>query len=119
MLTAPLIPPCAHTEWLRLTGTTEKRSTATPSSAARIVAIRPARPPPTMTILSVVGAIDCRYIRNAEIERTPITERTMNTTAETYIMRRCALGPIVNPQTIEKDQIPLARWKVAERMPAM
>src|SRR6476620_2537704 len=41
------MPPCAHTEWMRLTGTIEKRSTSTPISAARILAIRPARPPPT------------------------------------------------------------------------
>src|SRR6202022_112878 len=56
VLTAPLIPPCAQTEWLRLTGTTEKRSTDMPISAARTVAIRPASPPPTIkTRWSVMG----------------------------------------------------------------
>src|SRR6476646_9298083 len=52
VLTAPLIPPCAQTEWLRLTGTIEKRSTPIPISAARTAVMRPARPPPTMMIRS-------------------------------------------------------------------
>src|SRR5438067_112840 len=33
MFTAPLMPPWAHTEWERFTGTTEKRSTGYPASA--------------------------------------------------------------------------------------
>src|SRR5216683_8124083 len=49
VLTAPLMPPCAQTEWLRLTATTEKRSTPIPISAARMAVMRPARPPPTTT----------------------------------------------------------------------
>src|SRR5512132_1758773 len=52
VLTAPLIPPCAQTEWLRLTGTIEKRSTPIPISAARTAVMSPARPPPTMMIRS-------------------------------------------------------------------
>src|SRR5690606_40554599 len=51
VLTAPLIPPCAHTEWDRLTGTIENKSTEEPASATLIAAIRPARPPPTIVIL--------------------------------------------------------------------
>src|SRR5512147_1287530 len=47
MLTAPLMPPCAHTEWERFTGTKEMRLTSWPASASLIVAISPARPPPT------------------------------------------------------------------------
>ncbi len=47
VFTAPLMPPCAQTEWERFTGTSENRSTPTPSSAALIVAIKPASPPPT------------------------------------------------------------------------
>ena len=42
-----LMPPCAQTLWLRLTGTIEKRSTPTPSSASLIVQASPASPPPT------------------------------------------------------------------------
>src|SRR5690348_17083974 len=42
-----LIPPCAQTECDRFTGTIEKRSTLTPSSASLIVQARPANPPPT------------------------------------------------------------------------
>src|SRR5262249_57386182 len=45
--TAALIPPCAHTECERFTGTIEKRSTGTPASAILMVVINPARPPPT------------------------------------------------------------------------
>src|SRR5262245_15025208 len=45
--TAPLMPPCAHTECERLTGTIENRSTATPASASLSVAMSPASPPPT------------------------------------------------------------------------
>src|SRR5450759_1563709 len=52
VLTAPLMPPWAQTEWLRLTGTIEKRSTPIPISAARTAVMSPARPPPTMTIRS-------------------------------------------------------------------
>src|SRR5262245_22429905 len=42
-----LIPPCAQTECDRFTGTIEKRSTLTPSSASLIAQARPASPPPT------------------------------------------------------------------------
>src|ERR1700722_8646208 len=51
---AALMPPCAQTEWERLTGTIENKSTGTPDSATRIVAIRPAKPPPTTMILGCV-----------------------------------------------------------------
>src|SRR5260370_16244663 len=47
VLTLALMPPCAHTEWERLTGTSEKRLTGTPSSQSLITVIRPASPPPT------------------------------------------------------------------------
>src|SRR5262245_66447753 len=50
-----LIPPCAQTEWLRFTGTIEKRSTLTPSSASLIVHASPASPPPT-TMTRFFGA---------------------------------------------------------------
>jgi hypothetical protein len=42
-----LIPPWAHTEWDRFTGTTENTLTEAPSSASFIVAANPAKPPPT------------------------------------------------------------------------
>src|SRR5580692_3382308 len=48
---AALIPPWAQTEWDRLTGTMEKRSTLPPASAILITAARPASPPPTTMIL--------------------------------------------------------------------
>src|SRR5579862_7807604 len=48
---AALMPPCAHTEWERLTGTIENRSTWPPASAILITAASPARPPPTTMIL--------------------------------------------------------------------
>src|SRR6516162_9190824 len=48
---AALMPPCAHTECERLTGTMEKRSTLPPASAILMTAASPASPPPTTMIL--------------------------------------------------------------------
>src|SRR5215813_7191787 len=48
---AALIPPCAHTECDRFTGTIEKRSTLPPASAILMTAASPASPPPTTMIL--------------------------------------------------------------------
>src|SRR5215469_957465 len=45
------MPPWAHTEWERLTGTMENRSTCPPISAILITAASPASPPPTTIIL--------------------------------------------------------------------
>src|SRR5262249_19502466 len=47
VLTDALIPPCAHTEWDRFTGTRLKRSTGTPTSHSLMTVVSPARPPPT------------------------------------------------------------------------
>src|SRR5215831_8013175 len=47
VLTAPLMPPCAHTECERRQGTNEKTSTSCPASASLMMAASPARPPPT------------------------------------------------------------------------
>src|SRR5882757_7057891 len=52
-----LMPPCAQTECDRLTGTIEKRSTVTPSSASLIVAASPANPPPTTITRFFAAAI--------------------------------------------------------------
>src|SRR5215467_4068171 len=52
---AALMPPCAHTECDRLTGTMENRSTCPPASAILMVAASPARPPPTTIILGAVA----------------------------------------------------------------
>src|SRR5215469_3071785 len=51
------MPPCAHTECDRLTGTIENSSTGTPDSATRIVAIRPASPPPTTITFGCLAII--------------------------------------------------------------
>src|SRR5580692_11583367 len=48
---AALMPPWAQTEWERLTGTMEKRSTLPPASAILMTAASPAKPPPTTMIL--------------------------------------------------------------------
>src|ERR1700693_3006906 len=48
---AALMPPCAHTECERFTGTIENRSTSPPISAILMTAASPARPPPTTMIL--------------------------------------------------------------------
>src|ERR1700746_498788 len=47
---AALIPPCAHTECERFTGTIENRSTLPPISTILMTAARPASPPPTTMI---------------------------------------------------------------------
>src|SRR5215470_6878671 len=52
---AALIPPWAHTECERLTGTMEKRSTWPPISAILITAERPASPPPITIILGLAA----------------------------------------------------------------
>src|SRR6202046_3623831 len=52
---AALMPPWAQTEWERLTGTMEKRSTLPPASAILMTAERPASPPPTTMILGVAA----------------------------------------------------------------
>src|ERR1051325_1669746 len=49
VLTAPLMPPCAHTECERRHGTNEKTSTSWPDSASLMMVASPARPPPTTT----------------------------------------------------------------------
>src|SRR5271156_2977850 len=54
---AALMPPWAQTEWERLTGTMEKRSTLPPASAILMTAERPARPPPTTMTLGVAAMI--------------------------------------------------------------
>src|SRR5271154_113341 len=54
---AALMPPCAHTECDRLTGTMENKSTCPPISAILMTAERPARPPPT-TMIFGFDAID-------------------------------------------------------------
>src|SRR5689334_12123125 len=64
-LTAALMPPCAQTECERLTGTIEKRSTATPASAALIVVMRPASPPPTTMTRGCVALIDILRSRSS------------------------------------------------------
>src|SRR5262245_51163042 len=49
VLTAPLMPPCAHTECERRQGTKEKTSTSWPASASLMMLASPASPPPTTT----------------------------------------------------------------------
>src|SRR5487761_1517887 len=56
---AALMPPCAHTECERFTGTTENRSTLPPASAILMTAERPANPPPTTTILGAFTIALC------------------------------------------------------------
>src|SRR5690349_10852519 len=51
------MPPWAHTECDRFTGTTDIRSTSWPASAIFIAAARPARPPPTIAIFNPAFAI--------------------------------------------------------------
>src|SRR5579862_804643 len=63
------MPPWAHTECDRFTGTMENRSTVAPISAILITAASPASPPPTTTILGVAillhrpSVVGCRRPR--------------------------------------------------------
>src|SRR5438445_6902323 len=64
---AALMPPCAQTEWERLTGTMEKRSTLPPASAILMTAESPARPPPTTMIRGVAAAIKLFLFQNLHL----------------------------------------------------
>src|SRR6185437_7955440 len=66
---AALMPPCAQTECERLTGTIENNCTGTPDSATRIVAMSPARPPPTMMILGSIIKLSYRLKRPRHFHR--------------------------------------------------
>src|SRR5919197_1548646 len=55
------MPPCAQTECERLTGTTEKSSTAWPASAIFIAAASPASPPPTIATRIWLFAMSVKY----------------------------------------------------------
>src|ERR1700683_969886 len=59
---AALMPPCAQTEWERLTGKIENRSTGPPASAILMTAASPASPPP---ITMILGAAMVKPFREA------------------------------------------------------
>src|SRR6267142_251937 len=80
---AALMPPWAHTEWERFTGTMEKRSTCPPASAILITAARPASPPPTTTILGFVAAM----FSLSSFSRRPQRARIF---PDTLLIDRCA-----------------------------
>src|SRR5690348_7726250 len=63
---AALMPPCAHTECERFTGTIENRSTWPPISAIFMTADKPASPPPTTMIRGaaiLLSSLHCRVAR--------------------------------------------------------
>src|SRR5271169_5806313 len=63
---AALMPPCAHTECERFTGTMEKRSTFAPISAILMTAESPARPPPmTMIFGAAIFLLPAFRIRSS------------------------------------------------------
>src|SRR5208282_2631226 len=64
------MPPCAHTECERFTGTMEKRSTLAPDSAILMTAESPARPPPmTMIFGAAICSLPAFRIRCSLIRR--------------------------------------------------
>src|SRR5262244_920596 len=73
---AALIPPCAHTECDRLTGTMENKSTCPPISAILMTAARPASPPPTTMIFGLV-AIFSTVVMSDEQPRLLATDEWM------------------------------------------
>src|SRR6202035_406246 len=57
------MPPCAHTECERFTGTMEKRSTFAPISAILMTAASPASPPPMTMILGAAISLHRLSVR--------------------------------------------------------
>src|SRR3954465_3965508 len=116
---AALMPPCAHTECERLTGTIENRSTSPPISAIFMTAASPASPPPTTMIFGldifyrIVGVhqrivnesisfpIDlngcCRTDKNEYIVTAPTAINPIPIIRHTWPQRLCAIGPCVIP----------------------
>src|SRR5262249_3608877 len=60
------MPPCAHTECDRLTGTSENSRTGTLASQSLITVMRPARPPPT-TMTRRTAPDDVRKVSSVAI----------------------------------------------------
>src|SRR4051794_7007683 len=86
---AALMPPCAHTECERFTGTIEKRSTLPPASAILITAASPASPPPTTMILGFVAMIRTYPF---------LLSRAHNTTPVRHPIYRVVRSLIVTPE---------------------
>src|SRR2546429_8136470 len=61
------MPPCAHTECERFTGTIENRSTLPPISAILITAESPARPPPTTIIFGAAAIVSLAAFCNLPV----------------------------------------------------
>src|SRR5579871_6717342 len=72
---AALMPPCAHTECERLTGTIENRSTLPPASAILMTAASPASPPPTTIIRG-----------DAAMDRTFLSDNSLKLVARSYAL---------------------------------
>src|SRR5580700_11073500 len=75
VFTLALMPPWAHTECERFTGTSENRSTATPASQSLMVVIRPARPPPTTAIRRTLPDSLSDTLFEAIVRRPPLLLR--------------------------------------------
>src|SRR6201988_5297995 len=70
------MPPCAHTECERFTGTIENRSHSPPISAILMTAASPASPPPTTMILGAAMLLHPRCGgRAACIDNVPVDPR--------------------------------------------
>src|SRR5579863_4503080 len=72
---AALMPPCAHTECDRFTGTMENRSTEPPASAILMTAASPASPPPTTMILGAAMSLPILLQKSNETDCEAGTER--------------------------------------------
>src|SRR4030081_112281 len=136
---AALMPPCAHTECDRLTGTIEKRSTLAPISAILMTAESPARPPP-MTIIfgagivplsaffclicllfvtAVLGSVDCCGRERKEVRlANPAPVKTKKSARHTTKNRFRAFSPDTMPHFAQNSQIPYAKCHEAAIKPA-
>src|SRR6266436_6210336 len=76
---AALMPPCAHTECERLTGTIENRSTSPPISAILMTAASPASPPPTTMIFGAADISIHRPFRKGSVTVSRIHDVALGT----------------------------------------
>src|SRR6202167_1149420 len=131
------MPPCAHTECDRFTGTIEKRSTFAPISAILMTAESPARPPPITIILGVAaivayrlsvicplfmtaapGSIGCCGRDRKDVRlASPAPVKTKKNTRHTTRNRLRAFSPETMPHFAENSQIPYEKCHEAAIRP--
>src|SRR4051812_12323709 len=89
------MPPCAHTECERLTGTIENRSTLPPASAILMTADKPASPPPTTMILGTAAMLrSLSSARRREPSEVTAGARCLAAHSAAPVARWCRTAPV-------------------------